>query len=109
MGIDIILTAWYSVRPSFVFFIAALMLFGFIYCYWYDVWHKYVTGKIPTHLINDDTVGRLIRAGERGVLFADDALIFPGPKGFRNHRTVENDFRERATKLGFTGFRIFTI
>ena len=41
----------------------------------------------------------------------EGALIFPGGDGTdllrtRNHHTVENDFRERADKIGFVGFRL---
>jgi len=41
----------------------------------------------------------------------EGALIFPGGGGFdllrtRTRHTVENDFRERADKIGFVGFRI---
>jgi len=31
--------------------------------------HFYVNGDTPTHIINDETAGRLIRTGDRGVLF----------------------------------------
>lgn len=45
------------------------------------------------------------------VRLPEGALIFPGGGGTdllrtRNHHTVENDFRERADKIGFVGFRL---
>jgi hypothetical protein len=58
-----------EIRLYVVLPLMILISYGFIFWWGYDAGYKYVTGTVPTHLLNDDTAGGLIRAGERGLLF----------------------------------------
>jgi hypothetical protein len=58
----------------------------------YDIGFEYVTGTVPTHLLNDDTAGRLIRAGERGVLFVtkeDRQIVLFKWDGIKSIKTIK--------------------
>ncbi len=63
----LIWTRKFVVYLRFSFIIA--ILYGSIFFAGRDLGMLDVNSSVPTHLLNDETAGRLIRTGERGVLF----------------------------------------
>jgi hypothetical protein len=68
----------------------------------YLIGGTYVKGNIPTHILNDDARGRLIRAGERGILFAINEpkqVAFFKWDGIKSIKTLElSESDRRAIK-----------
>jgi hypothetical protein len=85
----------------------AFALFGGIFCLGWDAAYRYVKSDVPTHVLNGDTAGRLIMAGERGVLFVTSSnrqIILFKWDGIDSIKSIKLS-RDDELKMYFETFR----
>jgi hypothetical protein len=58
-----------GVRIIFLAAATGIAMLGAVFFAGYDIANGYVNGHISLHILNDEQKGRLIRSGERGILF----------------------------------------
>ena len=71
---------------------AAISLYGGIFFAGYEMGDRYVTGDRPTHLLNDETVGKLTRTDECSVLFArkgDKQIVLFRCDGIKSIKSIK--------------------
>jgi len=90
-------------QTKLYFVVSSIMtIFIFIFFLGYDMGHLYANGNIPRHLLNDDTAGRLIRSGERGVLFVtkgDKQIVLYRWDGIKSIKTINLSSEDRKQLL----------
>jgi hypothetical protein len=90
--LSVAIARWRGAGRIAIVSLLGIAMLIFIFQMGYDVGEGYVNGTVPTHVLNDNVYGRLIRAGERGVLFVSrepKAIVFRRWDDIRSIRTIE--------------------
>jgi hypothetical protein len=69
------IVAFMQMRRMYFHALAGASLLSLVFFFAYGVGSHSVTLPIPTHTLNDSIDGQLIRAGERGILFASKGVV----------------------------------
>jgi hypothetical protein len=79
-----------------------------ILTYGYDEARYYVSGDAPTHILNDETEGRLLKTGERGVLFVtkgDKQIVLFRWDGIKSIKSIKLPAEDKKKSMFERFFR----